>query len=272
MLKWCSYCVKFLGETPPYENLAITHGLCPACRQNLGTLTEQDLEASRKLEAMLDRLMTAILSGDHKTAKHTIKNALAHNLRPIDILMGLVAPLLYRIGEDWRKGYITVAEEHRFTSCCQQIFEHLGKDVTLSTLSDTAKADRAEVLIINAPDNRHTLAIRILAAWFAVKGIPARVIDPIPPIDDFIAQIGESRLHLILISMALAEQCPAVVGLVERITALPGTHHPRILVGGYAVKMNLVPPIPGADLVSDINSLELSLGIEHLGLSSGTTA
>ncbi len=103
-------------------------------------------------------------------------------------------------------------------AAANKIFEHLGKDVTLSTLSDTAKADRAEVLIINAPDNRHTLAIRILAAWFAVKGIPARVIDPIPPIDDFIAQIGESRLHLILISMALA-------GTVSCSCRAGGTHN-----------------------------------------------
>jgi hypothetical protein len=174
--------------------------------------------------------------------------------------MGLVAPMLYQIGEEWRKGYITVAEEHRFTSHCEQIFEFLRNMITVSKPTDLASAGRVDVLLMNASSNRHTLAIRILAAWFADKGIPARAIDPPPVIDDLIALVGESHPRLILVSIALSEQHPAVVRLAERIAALPGPYHPKILVGGYAVKMKLVPPIPCAYLVTDINSIEMSLG------------
>ena len=254
MLKWCSYCQRFLGETEPYEDLCITHGICAACLPNLHTLTDQDLERSVRLRTVQEQLRTAGLSGDLKAADHAIQNAIAQNVRAIDILLGFVAPTLYQIGEDWRKGFITVAEEHRFTSYCEQLFETLRKDVTISSPTD---ADRVEVLIMNAPGNRHTLAIRILAAWFADKGIPARVVDSIPVIDDLIKLICESLPRFILISIALPEQHPAVFRLAERIVAMPGPH-PKILVGGNAVKMKLVPPIPGAYLVTDINSIEAS--------------
>jgi methanogenic corrinoid protein MtbC1 len=268
MLKWCPYCQKFLGETEPYEDLRITHGVCAACLPNLHTLTNQDLEHSRRLQAIQDRLMTAGRSGDLKAADHIVKDAIAQNVRAIDILMGLVAPMLYQIGEEWRKGYITVAEEHRFTSYCEQIFEFLRNKVTVFKPTDPASADRVDVLLMNAPGNRHTLAIRILAAWFEDKGIPARVIDPIPAIDDLIRLICESHPRLVLVSIALSEQHSAVVRLAESVAALPGPHHPKILVGGYAVKMKLVPPIPGAYLVTDINSIETSLGNEHRGFGS----
>jgi hypothetical protein len=41
----------------------------------------------------------------------------------------------------------------------------------------------------------------------------------------------------------------------ERVAALPGPIRPKIIVGGYAVKLGLVPEIPGAELVADINTL-----------------
>ena len=260
MLKWCSYCQQFLGETEPYENLRITHGICAACLPNLHTLTNQDLEYSRRLRAIQDRLRTAGLSGDLKSADLIIKDAIAQNVRPIDILMGLVAPMLYEVGEQWCKGSITVAEEHRFTGYCEQSFEFLRNKITVSKPTDPASADRVDVLLMNAPGNRHTLAIRILAAWCAGEGIPVRVVDPIPAIEDLVRLVGESRPRLVLVSIALAEQCPAVARLAERIADLPGPHHPKIFVGGYAVKMNLVAPIPGAYLETDINSIRDAFG------------
>jgi hypothetical protein len=204
--------------------------------------------------------MTAGLSGDLKAVDSVLHDAVEQNVRLIDIFMGLVAPLFYQIGEEWRKGYITVAEEHRFTSYCEQLFGQLSNEVTGSRSTDAANADRVDVLLMNAPGNRHKMALHILAAWFADKEIPTWVIEPTPAIDDLVSLICENRPRLVLISIALSEQLPAVVRLVELIAALPGPHHPKILIGGYAVKMKLVPPIPGAYLVTDINLIEMSLG------------
>jgi methanogenic corrinoid protein MtbC1 len=260
MLRWCSYCQKFLGEAEPYEDLAITHGICATCKQNLRTLTNQGFEDSGRLQAIQNQLMTAGRSGDLEAADRIVRNAIANNVRVIDIFMGLVAPLLYQIGEEWRKGSITVAEEHRFTSYCEQLFGQLSNQVTASRSTAPPNADRVDVLLMNAPGNRHSMAIRILAAWFADQEIPVRVLNPTPAIDDLVSLISQGHPRLLLISIALSEQYPALVSLVERIAALPGPYHPKILVGGYAVKMNLVPPISGTYLVTDINSVEVTLG------------
>jgi len=48
-------------------------------------------------------------------------------MRAIDLLIGIIAPLLYQIGEDWKHGAVTVAQEHRFTAFCEKVLELIGE-------------------------------------------------------------------------------------------------------------------------------------------------
>ena len=73
--------------------------------------------------------------------------------------------------------------------------------------------------------------------------------------EELVALIARARPAGVLVSMALAEQRPGIVALTERIDGLPQSIRPRIIVGGYAVKAGLVPPIPSAELMPDINRL-----------------
>jgi hypothetical protein len=52
-----------------------------------------------------------------------VRFAVASGLRPIDILLGVITPLLYLIGAEGVNGLISVADEHRFTSFCERVFE-----------------------------------------------------------------------------------------------------------------------------------------------------
>lgn len=31
MIRWCSYCQKFLGERAPFDDPSFTHGICERC-------------------------------------------------------------------------------------------------------------------------------------------------------------------------------------------------------------------------------------------------
>ena len=103
---------------------------------------------------------------------------------------------------------------------------------------------------MNAPGNEHTLAIRILALWLVSKGTLAQIADAHLNLDELVKLVGTTHPKMLLISMALAEQSRGVISIAERIAELPKSIRPKIIVGGYAVKLGLVPPIPGADLMS----------------------
>lgn len=123
------------------------------------------------------------------------------------------------------------------------------------------------VVLINAPGNHHLLALRILSLWLTGQGVPTDVVGPDEGLDDIVALVSRVRPRLVLISIALPAQRQAVVDVVTAIAALPQSSRPTVCVGGYAVKMGLIEPIPGAELMADIH--ELSTVLPRAGGTSG---
>ena len=98
MLRWCSYCQEFQGEGPPYDDLRITHGICPSCERTVDRFDTDDFVHTRALQQIQSRLMDAGARSDAHTAAGVIADASKARVRPVDALMGLVAPMLYEIG------------------------------------------------------------------------------------------------------------------------------------------------------------------------------
>ena len=93
MLMWCSYCQRFEREVPPYENLNITHGICAACRLTAFALAESDIAHVRSLQKIQSQLAEAGRHGDFKAAEIIEEDAVKANIRPIDILLGIVGAI-----------------------------------------------------------------------------------------------------------------------------------------------------------------------------------
>ncbi|MDI1262672.1 MAG: B12-binding domain-containing protein [bacterium] len=255
MLRWCSYCQQFLGEVAPYENLAITHGVCPACSQKIFADDESGLDHALVLKGLQDQFYEAGRRNDLKAVERIIEKSDDTKIRAVDILVGVLAPLLYQVGEEWKQAAMTVAEEHRFTAFCEKASDMITTKVANQNSADKALPERAEALLINVSGNSHTLGIRILALWLKEKDISTRVLDEAIGIDDLMMQIHKFHPSMVLISVALAEQAAGVLDVVEHIANLPNHLRPRVIVGGYAVKQGLISAIPGAELVTDISSL-----------------
>lgn len=266
MLRWCSYCQQFIGETAPFEHLVVTHGLCAACEQTVLDLSDSDIELARTLKKIQDQLYDAGRRSDLQAAARIIEASGEAHLRAVDIMIGIIAPLLYTIGEDWKRGAISMAEEFRFTSFCEKTFELVASKIRSEIPPDaTLRQPRAEILLLNAPGNRHTLAIRILALWLLGGGVQAQALDWRLDTEALILQVRKFQPGLVLISVALAEQADGVAAIVERIAAFPEPVRPRVIVGGYAVKQGLILEFPGAELFADISQVPLAAIGQKLG-------
>ena len=113
MLKWwCSYCQKFQGETPPFGDLSITHVLCLECESAHSDVFAADvIRHGVFLREIFRSLFKAGRKNDFGSAERLVERAIAANCRPVDILIGIVAPMLYKIGEEWER-----AGEYSFPS------------------------------------------------------------------------------------------------------------------------------------------------------------
>ncbi len=257
MLKWCSDCQQFMGEVPEFLDFTITHGLCSNCHITRRQPANLDLTHARVLKGIQRKLWNAGHRNDLQAAADIIANDAAKaNVRPVDVLIGIIAPLLYQIGERWKRGTLSVEGEHRFTAFCEKVIDLI--EAQSKPLASRAEGENG-ILLTNAPGNRHTLAIKILDLWLASRGRRARIVDVQLNLGPLLDHIRTIPSKILLISMSLVEQTGAVKEIVKQVANLPKPVRPRVVIGGHAVKLGLVAPINGADLMADISTLA-----EHL--------
>ena len=257
MLKWCSYCQQFQGETPPYGDLSITDVLCLECKLAHPNVFAADVvRRGVFLREIFRSLFKAGRRNDLASAERLVERAIAANCRPVDILIVIVAPLLCKIGEQWESGAITVEEEHRFTAFSERVVDLI--DSKLPCSSPPRPGEKPVYFLMNAPGNTHSLAIRILALWLESLRICTPIIIEHGDLERLARSISETVPKRLLISMALPEQLDGVAAISARLRRLPKAVRPNVLVGGHAIKAGLVSSIPGAALVADISLLGIT--------------
>ncbi len=254
MLRWCAYCQEFQGEVAPFNIFTTTHGLCPACSARGMDRLDSEIGNSHRLREIQGLLYEGGKTGDMAAASRIVRMALTAGLRPVDILVGLITPLLYLIGIEWESSLITVEDEHRFTSFCERVFELVVLEVK-AVSAPMPGIRRPIVFLMNALGNDHSLGVRILSLWLQSKGIETRLFHP-PPTPETLFQFAtQTRPQAILISVALEWQKVYVHNIARMIELLPRPR-PTLIVGGYAIKQNLIPPIPDVLLLESITGLD----------------
>jgi hypothetical protein len=172
----------------------------------------------------------------------------------VDILIGMIAPMLYEIGEEWKQGALSVEAEHRFTAFCEKI---TGLVETTIAASNGATHDATLLFLMNAPGNRHLLGLRVLALWVHDHGAKVRIIEGTEEVS-LMRSIAADKPKYLLVSMAVADQRSGVAEIAKAVQMLSPSVQPRVIVGGYPVKAGLISSISGAELLSDINELEIA--------------
>jgi methanogenic corrinoid protein MtbC1 len=258
MLKWCSYCQQFMHEIAPYDDFSVTHGLCGSC-----DATHQDLFATDEIQRahFLSEVFQALFDAgrheDFKAASRIVEKAIASNCRPVDILIGMISPMLFEIGEEWKRGALSVEAEHRFTAFSERVISLVESKTRKGHAASRVASSTALLFLMNAPGNRHDLAVRIMSLWLRSRGANVRIIEDDVDRDDLLRRVDAERPRYLLISMALTDHRDPVAEIVNAMQGVPGDARPKIIVGGYPVKAGLIRSIPAAELLSDISALDL---------------
>jgi len=258
VLKWCAFCQQFQGEIPPYEDLGITHSVCRDCQPKALEFDDSHIAHAQLLRTFHERLFAAGLHGDLASAERIIEDAMLFKIRGVDLLLGIMAPIMHQVGEAWRRDTLSVTQERSFSELCRRIYDLVAAKMRMSLSDGSPEAERPEALLFNAPANRHRLGLRIIALWLEQKGLRARIVEPTPGLDELVELVSSTRPKLVLISIAVAEQAVGVIAIAARITELPAAVRPSVLVGGYAVKSGMISSIPHAELLADINLLAVA--------------
>src|SRR5262249_3363047 len=218
------YCQRFMREIAPYESFAVTHGCCAKCISRHDNLfADHVVEHAEFLRGIFKDLLGAGRHSDVGAGMRTVAKAVAANIRPVDILIGMIAPMLYEIGEEWKQGALSVEAEHRFTAFCEKI---TGLVETTIAAGNGATREATLLFLMNAPGNRHLLALRILALWVHDHGARVRIIEDTEEVSGLMRSIAADKPKYLLVSMAVGDQRSGVAEIAEAVQMLSPSVQP----------------------------------------------
>lgn len=225
---WCSYCQTFLGESAPFDDFSMSHGICQACHDEFMNnpeayeITPKTLAARDLFNSMFSRSAEPEIA-DCRTF---LEQAQAAGLNQYDVLIGVLQPALYAVGSKWEAGALTVSQEHEFTSWCEKV---------LDLLPPTPLNGSCPVLLVCAEGNLHFLGIRLLASYLRKHGVQCRDVRHPLSADDVINLCRRTHPKILGVSVSLAATVPAALRWTDTIrqAVQPETH---VVVGGRAFR------------------------------------
>lgn len=253
MIKWCCYCQKFLGEAEPLDNYAISHGMCLACKAKGLEKLDDEMPSIKRLADLQRRLMGAGAKQDKALARKIIAEAQKEGVQSVDLLMGIIAPILWEVGDLWSKGTITVADEHNFTAFFNGIVREMEEQGLFPQPNE--KFGDVDILLTNAPRNFHHLGLHSLNLWLHSQNIHSVLIHPPYSSKTLFDEIRKRQPRFVGFSVALSEQIPATLALCDEIQKEFRSKAPTLLMGGSAIKRGATHDKDSVTSLHDINEL-----------------
>lgn len=251
MLGWCAYCQRYLGEVPPLERFDVTHGVCGPCTRERRFLDAGKVAGVQPIADLFGELRARARASRDVASSELLERALGLGVRPLDLLVGLLQPALYEIGDLWERGPVSVAAEHRFSAAAQDVV-----GLVRQRLPAPSPDAPVRFLLVLAEDNAHTIGPSIVEVMLRTQGHHVVCVSPGLPGDEILALVATMRPRVLGVSVSSPSQLSSVRHVARGLEGLNAGHRPRLVVGGFAVKAGLgVPTDPGYELVADPSDL-----------------
>jgi len=253
MIKWCAYCLRFIGLSEPYHDFQISHGVCARCETKVLTLTRQDVDQVQPIRAFFERIQARALAAQHLDTRALWQESLQLRIAPLDFMVGILQPLLQEIGNQWADGVIPVATEHRFSGVVRDLMALIRR-----TTPGSPRVPGLEVLLANVEGNRHTLGLEMNELLLAPYHRPIHTVLQGLPMAELLALIEARQPRAVGLSMALPGQLPYVLVLSSHLKRLPQPPE-HLVVGGPALASGLnlaaFPGLTPCPLATDLPTL-----------------
>ncbi|PKL15839.1 MAG: hypothetical protein CVV49_19380 [Spirochaetae bacterium HGW-Spirochaetae-5] len=151
--------------------------------------------------------------------------------------LNVAQPSLYRIGDLWESGEISVAVEHLATSIVSR---------TISQLSflyiPVIDRDR-RVMVLCVSGECHQMGAMMVANCFEMDGWSVNFLADSVPFRDTMQHIAAFKPHLLALSVTMPYNITPMIELIKKIKTGGYYDEMKILAGGQAFK--LFPDLPG---------------------------
>lgn len=212
-----------------------------------------------KIQGLSEELLPVLMNGDRSTGLEIVNRLLEEGTDVITIYEGVIKPAMYKVGELWEEGKISVATEHLASAIVETLLGHLHYRIIKN-----AGTNKMVVVITSVEDEVHQIGAKMVSDMFELHGWTSHFLGANTPMDellDFISQINPTIIGLSMsINLHTRNLEKTISKIRERIPEMP------ILVGGQGLiedGKDLMMKHTGVLYLKDLPALENFLKQSH---------
>ena len=195
-----------------------------------------------------DRLLQALIDGDRRTV---LRIGHENAETPQDLKSfyhNLLQPVMYRIGELWEQGEISVSREHLASALANTAVS----SQYVRVMSDV-EPWKGKILVTAASNEFHVLGAQIIANCLEAEGWEVDYLGANTPSEDLVGYIRDQRPDVVALSVTMPFNLIQCKDIVEHVKKEFQESRPKILLGGlaFATHSELVQRIGGDGYAED---------------------
>jgi MerR family transcriptional regulator, light-induced transcriptional regulator len=240
--------VKYLGKSSEVVNDAIPIDyrnnlkiLSAIAKYNPKNIKNNEVATKKIKEKLYKKLTEGDIQESIKIYQEYIKNFDFANF-----FDNVLKPVMYKIGEDWVKDEISIANEHIASNTAQILVRTIMEQVSGNTKKE-------KILICVPIGEEHRLGCDVLETYLLSKGFKIYNMGTSIPTESILSFIENNKPDVVFLSITLKDNLKAGQRLVKKIkeqSEIP------ILVGGFAIQEEMALKFD-ARVISDVKLDEI---------------
>lgn len=231
MFRWCSYCQCHMGQSEPCHDYSLTHGICEKCKKKFyeDDNNESSLDHIQPLISFYEKLRNKAVIGSALDTLSIFSEAKSFNIKPIDLLAGMIQPLLYEIGSRYQDGTLQIYEEHIFSEFTSNLINELKREYNLTLPYNL----NPEVLLFLSNKDQHVFGVRFLEIFLLQEGVSTKAILQSLPTEQIFQMAKKLSPKIIGISITDPDKYDDLINSLDIFT--DWKEAPMIIIGGQGV-------------------------------------
>jgi DNA-binding transcriptional MerR regulator len=182
-------------------------------------------------EDILQRLYMDLVSLN-TTEAHNVINLAFSMYHYNDVFHEILAPALYRIGDEWEKGNLTVAQEHFSTEIIMQRCSQFLRSLPI-------QPNLPKALAFCPEGEQHQMGLMLFSLFLRNKGLDLTYLGPNTPLKDLVDLIKLKNISLVAVSITNSLHIKAIEGWIT--LCHQESRHTKIVLGGKGFLHSISP-------------------------------
>jgi methanogenic corrinoid protein MtbC1 len=240
--------VKYLGKAEDVvrDDIPVDYRNDPKILSTLAKYNPKDIKkredaSQRSKQQLFKKLTEGNIQSSLKIYEDYIKIFNAS-----DFFDKILKPVMYKIGDDWVAGRISIATEHVASNVAQTLVKIIMDKVTVN-------ASKKKILICVPLGEEHHLGCDVLETYLSIKGFKVYNMSTSIPTESILSFINYNKPNVVFLSITLEDNLSAGQRLVRKIK---DEFNIPIFVGGFAMHAEKIPKFD-ATVIADSSLEEL---------------